>query len=168
MIADIGIPYPVFEELDGEYLELLTRERMREIVPARVADSHKGDFGRVLVVAGSNGRTGAAHLSAIGALRSGAGLVTIATPRSVRAGHRRDGAGIHDRRPGRDGAQARSTTARSIESSISKADVIAVGPGLGQAPSTSAFVHALLERAGVPLRPGRGRAERVQLASRSA
>ena len=59
---------------------------MREIVPARAADSHKGDFGRVLVVAGSNGRTGAAHLSALGALRSGAGLVTIATPQILRAG----------------------------------------------------------------------------------
>ena len=82
VIADIGIPLPLLDELEGQHLELLTRERMREIVPARAADSHKGDFGRVLVVAGSTGRTGAAHLSAIGALRSGAGLVTIATPRS--------------------------------------------------------------------------------------
>ena len=108
VIADIGIPYPVFDELEGEYLELLTRERMREIVPARAADSHKGDFGRVLVVAGSLGRTGAAHLAALGALRSGAGLVTIATPRScvpiiaamapeyMTEGARRDGV-RHDR-----------------------------------------------------------------------
>src|SRR5512145_462068 len=51
VIADIGIPYPVIDELDGPYLELLTRERMREIVPSRAADSHKGDFGRVLIVA---------------------------------------------------------------------------------------------------------------------
>ena len=48
VIADIGIPLPVIDEVDGPYLELLTRERMREIVPARAADSHKGDFGRVL------------------------------------------------------------------------------------------------------------------------
>src|SRR5688500_6546382 len=82
VIADIGIPPPVIDELEGPYIELLTRERMREIVPARAADSHKGDFGRVLVVAGSLGRSGAAHLAAIGALRSGAGLVTIATPKS--------------------------------------------------------------------------------------
>src|SRR4029077_19409872 len=82
VIADIGIPGSVIEELEGPYLELLTRERMRELVPARAADSHKGDFGRVLVIAGSMGRSGAAHLAAIGALRSGAGLVTIATPRS--------------------------------------------------------------------------------------
>jgi len=82
VIADIGIPYPVIDEVEGAYLELLTRERMREIVPTRAAESHKGDFGRVLIVAGSFGRTGAAHLAALGALRSGAGLVTIATPRS--------------------------------------------------------------------------------------
>src|SRR5262245_9445208 len=82
VIADIGIPGPLVDELEGQHLELLTRERMRELVPARAADSHKGDFGRVLIVAGSWGRTGAAHLSALGALRSGAGLVTVATPRS--------------------------------------------------------------------------------------
>src|SRR5262249_39204240 len=82
VIADIGMPGPVFDEVEGGYLELLTRERMRELVPARAADSNKGDFGRVLVIAGSLGRTGAAHMSAMGALRSGAGLVTVAAPRS--------------------------------------------------------------------------------------
>ena len=97
VIADIGIPRPVIDELEGPWLELLTRERMRELVPARAADSHKGDFGRVLVIAGSIGRTGAAHLAALGALRSGAGLVTIATPRSCVADDRRDDAGVHDR-----------------------------------------------------------------------
>src|SRR3954449_10842661 len=82
VIADIGIPGAVLDELEGPWLELLTRERMRELVPARASDSHKGDFGRVLVIAGSVGRTGAAHLAGLGALRSGAGLVTIAAARS--------------------------------------------------------------------------------------
>src|SRR5688572_32097279 len=82
VIADIGIPSPVLDEVEGPYLELLTRERMRELVPLRAAESHKGDFGRILIVAGSMGKTGAAHLAALGALRSGAGLVTVATARS--------------------------------------------------------------------------------------
>ena len=82
VIADIGIPPPVLDELEGPHLELLTRERMQGILPTRAAESHKGDFGRVLIIAGSFGRTGAAHLAALGALRSGAGLVTVATPRS--------------------------------------------------------------------------------------
>ena len=150
VIADIGIPSPVFDELEGDYLELLTRERMREIVPSRAAESHKGDFGRVLVIAGSVGRTGAAHLAAIGALRSGAGLVTIATPRSclpVLAAMAPE-----YMTEGLDETAAGTIDYSAIDRVLDlHADVIAVGPGLGQAPGTSAFVQALLERAGVPL-----------------
>src|SRR6195256_55350 len=80
VIADIGIPSSVIDELEGPRVELLTRGSMRELIVPRTADSHKGDYGRVVVVAGSRGKTGAAHLSAIAALRSGAGLVHVATP----------------------------------------------------------------------------------------
>ena len=69
VIADIGIPGEVLEGLDGPYLDLLTRAAMRELVTPRQPDSHKGDYGRVLIVAGSIGKTGAAHLCATGALR---------------------------------------------------------------------------------------------------
>src|SRR6202035_3441534 len=80
VIADIGIPLDVIQSLEGPRVELLTRGAMRELIAPRSADTHKGDYGRVLLVAGSRGKTGAAHLSALGALRSGAGLVTVATP----------------------------------------------------------------------------------------
>ena len=150
VIADIGIPYPVFDELEGPYLELLTRERMRELVPVRAPDSHKGDFGRVLVVAGSMGRTGAAHLAALGALKSGAGLVTVATPRScvpiVAAMAPEYMTEALDETP--TGGIDFAAVDRVLDL---KADVIAIGPGLGQAPGTLAFVHAIVERAGVPL-----------------
>jgi hydroxyethylthiazole kinase-like uncharacterized protein yjeF len=150
VIADIGIPLPLLDDVEGPYIELLTRERMRELVPARTADSHKGDFGRVLVIAGSLGRSGAAHLAAVGALRSGAGLVTIATPKSclpivaamapeyMTEGLEETAAGTVDY----------AALDRVLEF---KADVIAVGPGLGQSPGTAAFVQGLVERAGVPL-----------------
>jgi len=150
VIADIGIPVPLFDELEGQHLELLTRERMREIVPVRAADSHKGDFGRVLIIAGSTGRTGAAHLSAIGALRSGAGLVTIATPRScvpvVAAMAPEYMTEPLDETPS--GTVDFAAIDRVLDI---KTDVIAVGPGLGQSEGTAAFVQALLERAEVPL-----------------
>src|SRR6185503_9753814 len=101
--------------------------------PARAADSHKGDFGRVMVIAGSVGRSGAAHLAAVGALRSGAGLVTVATPRScvpivaamapeyMTEGLEETAAGTIDF----------AALDRVLDF---KADVIAVGPGLGQSP----------------------------------
>src|SRR4051812_16990249 len=150
VIADIGIPLPILEEVEGPYIELLTRERMRELVPARAADSHKGDFGRVLVIAGSLGRTGAAHLAALGALRSGAGLVTVATPRSclpILASMAAEYMTLPlDETPA--GTVDFAALDRVLEFT---ADVIACGPGLGQDPGTAAFVHALLERCGVPL-----------------
>ena len=150
VIADIGIPLPLLDDVDGPYIELLTRERMRELVPARAADSHKGDFGRVLVVAGSLGRSGAAHLAAIGALRSGAGLVTIATPKSCLPI-------VAAMAPEYMTEGLEETTSGTVDYAALdrllefKADVIAVGPGLGQAPGTAAFVQGLVERAGVPL-----------------
>src|SRR5207253_1247944 len=85
VIADIGIPMDVIESVDGPRVDLLTRASMRDLVTPRTPDSHKGDYGRVLIVAGSRGKTGAAHLAATGALRSGAGLVTIATPSTCQA-----------------------------------------------------------------------------------
>jgi hydroxyethylthiazole kinase-like uncharacterized protein yjeF len=150
VIADIGIPLPVLDEVEGPYIELLTRERVRELVPARPADSHKGDFGRVLVIAGSFGRSGAAHLAATGALRSGAGLVTIATPRSCLPI-------VAAMAPEYMTEPLEETTSGTVDYAALdrvleiKADVIAVGPGLGQAPGTAAFVQGLLERAGVPV-----------------
>ena len=150
VIADIGIPLPLIEELEGPHLELLTRERMRAVLPARAAESHKGDFGRVLIVAGSFGKTGAAHLAALGALRSGAGLVTVATPRSCLPILASMGAEYMT-------VPLEETVAGSVDfSALDRvlditADVIAFGPGLGQEPATAAFVHGLLERAGVPL-----------------
>ena len=150
VIADIGIPAAVIEVLDGPWLELLTRERMRELVQARAPDAHKGDFGRVLVVAGSVGKTGAAHLAAFGALKSGAGLVTIATPRSclpIVAAM----APEYMTEP-LDETAAGGIDFAALERVLDmEADVIAVGPGLGTAPGTAAFVHGLVERAGVSL-----------------
>src|SRR3954463_8121416 len=82
VIADIGIPIEVIDAVDGPRVELLTRASMREIITPRTADSHKGDYGRVLIVAGSRGKTGAAHLCATGAVGSGGGMVAVAAPGS--------------------------------------------------------------------------------------
>jgi NAD(P)H-hydrate epimerase len=149
VIADIGIPNEVLESVGGPRVDLLTRASMRDLITPRSPDSHKGDYGRVLVVAGSRGKTGAAHLAAVGALRSGAGLVTVATPASCQAivaamapeymtetlREKDDGLDPDD-----------------VEHVIDIArDVIAIGPGLGQAASTREFIRLLVDRATMPL-----------------
>jgi hydroxyethylthiazole kinase-like uncharacterized protein yjeF len=149
VIADIGIPASVIDDLDGPRVELLTRAGMRELVTPRAADSHKGDYGRVLVIAGSKGKTGAAHLSAISALRSGAGLVTVATPAgcqdviaSMAPEYMTEGL------PERDGGLDPDAVDQVLEMAR---DVIVIGPGLGQAPGTREFIHRLVDRATTPL-----------------
>jgi NAD(P)H-hydrate epimerase len=150
VIADIGIPSSVIRDVDGPWVELLTRESVRALIEPRSPDSHKGDYGHVLVVAGSPGRTGAASLAARGALRSGAGLVTIATPRSSAAVVAALGAEYMTLPvpEGPEGMLARE----ALEPLLAfAADVLVVGPGLGRSTSVETLVQSLVERSGVPL-----------------
>ncbi len=150
VIADIGIPRSVMDSLDGPWLELITRDQMRGLVLPRVPESQKGDYGRVLLVAGSRGKTGAAYLAAAGALRSGAGLVTVATPASCQPVLATLGVEYMTEalEETQDGQVAWEALERILEA---RADVIALGPGLGRSPSTMALVQAVVERAGAPL-----------------
>jgi len=150
VVADIGIPDSVIERLDGPYIEVITRAMMRSVIEPRDSEAHKGEFGRVLVVAGSMGKSGAAHLAAMAALRSGAGLVTVATPRSVQPilaamAPEYMTVGLDEDADGQ-------VTAAAVDRVLAiPTDVIAMGPGLGSGPEVRAFVHAVVERVGVPI-----------------
>src|SRR6266850_2604340 len=150
VVADIGIPHEVIDGVEGQRIELLTPEQLREVVEPRAADSHKGDFGRVTIVAGSRGKTGASHLAAMGALRSGAGLVTVATPASLLpiVASMAPELMTEPLAETVEGMVAVTAIERLLEL---QHDVIACGPGLGRAPGVGAFVRALLDRATVPL-----------------
>jgi NAD(P)H-hydrate epimerase len=150
VIADIGIPYDVIDGLEGQHIELLTPEHIRLLVQPRPADSHKGDYGRVTIVAGSRGKTGAAYLAGLGALRSGAGLVTIATPASclsVIASL----APEYMTLPLAEGSDGIVVEAAVDAVLALRQDVIACGSGLGRSAGSRAFVRELVERAPVPL-----------------
>ena len=149
VIADIGIPAGVIEAVEGPRVELLTRGSIRELLTPRNADTHKGDYGHVLIVAGSLGKTGAAYLAAIGALRAGAGLVTVATPSGclpvvASMGPEYMTEPIDENPDGLDPDAVDDILA-------SAGDVLAIGPGLGQRAGTRAFIHALVDRATLPL-----------------
>ena len=150
VIADIGIPGEVFDEVDGPRIELLTREEMRALVTPRPPEAHKGDFGRVLVLAGSMGKSGAAVLCAQGAMRSGAGLVTVASPRSSQpliAAH-----GIEYMTEGLPEAGSGTVGADAVEHVLDiDADVIVAGPGLGRGEAVTRFVRGLVEQYEGPL-----------------
>jgi NAD(P)H-hydrate epimerase len=150
VIADIGIPHDVVDALDGPRLEVITNGEVLVRLEPREPDTHKGDYGRVVIVAGSVGKSGAAHLAGMAALRSGAGLVTIATPASV-APIVAAMAPEYMTLPleEQDGA---IDAEKALDAVLDlQADVIAVGPGFGTGPAQQAFVFGLLARSGVPL-----------------
>ena len=150
VIADIGIPRDVIDAVDGPRLHLLTADAMRAQLKPRPVDSHKGTYGRVAVVAGSRGKTGAAHLAAMAALRSGAGLVTVATPASCLPIVAAMGAEYMTEPLAEDAGGTLAAGAADRILAL-QADVIAIGPGLGHTGGVSAAVRAVVEESGVPI-----------------
>jgi NAD(P)H-hydrate epimerase len=150
VIADIGIPADVIEALEPPDLRLVTAESLRPLVSERRPDANTGSFGHVLVVAGSPGKTGASYLAAMAALRSGAGLVTVATPRSCQPVVATLGA-EYMTEPLDESAEG--TVAASALSTVlaHPATVIAAGPGLGTGAGVASLVSGLVARAGKPL-----------------
>lgn len=123
-VVDIGVPGELFREVGCSALLFESGDASELVVPRSVA-THKGSAGHVFAVAGSAGKTGAALLSARGALRAGAGLATICTfP---------DAADTLDQRVLEE-MTARIDPARleaSLDECLARADVVVVGPGLG-------------------------------------
>lgn len=82
-VAAIGSPESLFENDPALRLSLLTREQFAPLFAPRPRDANKGTFGHVLIVAGSRGKSGAAAMAGLAALRAGAGMVTVACPGSA-------------------------------------------------------------------------------------
>lgn len=113
-------------------------------LPPRAAAGHKGDFGRVLILGGSRGLSGAACLAGMAALRGGAGLVRVAVPAGILpsvAAYEPSylTAPLVEDAQGRIGAQAREQIFELIEAN----DVVALGPGLGRSPELIELVGEL-------------------------
>lgn len=109
-------------------------------LPTRPRDGHKGTFGTVLVVAGSEGMAGAAVLAATAALRSGAGLVQVAVPRALQSVLAV-------------AVPCATTIARSpanVRTAVANASSVVVGPGLGASPATRTLLRALFAASSVP------------------
>ncbi len=144
-IVDIGFPQQV---IDAQNIKVnwTTKKNTAEWIPPRSPDSHKGSYGRVLVVAGSTGMTGAASLASEAALRAGAGLVTLAIPKSLNPILEVKLSEVMTLPLPETGAGslAESATSAILEFAEKTKSVVAIGPGLSQHPETVALVHQLI------------------------
>ncbi len=154
VVANIGIPD---EAVSGEArTRVLTPALVRSMLPSRPADAHKGTFGKVMVVAGSVNYTGAPYLAASGAMRVGAGLVTVAVAESllpVLASKLSEATYVvlpHDM------GVLVPQSARVLHESLAGYDVLLFGPGMGHENRTVDFVREMLAYRGAAPRRGFG------------
>ncbi len=144
VVADLGLPRFLVEEAEGQ-LFVQSAEELRGLIEPRAAESHKGSYGHLLVVAGAPGTTGAAAMAVRSALRSGVGLVTAAVAEplvpileAVSLESMTLPVPHHD-----SGALGERSLELLLEAAAARSAMV-VGPGLGRAPSTEEMVRSLV------------------------
>ncbi|MCK4233825.1 NAD(P)H-hydrate dehydratase [candidate division WOR-3 bacterium] len=150
-VADIGFPEQVINNVEVKGT-LVDNEVLRRFIPWRAPSLHKGAFGRILIIAGSTGMTGAAAMAATSALRAGAGLVYLAIPEHLNP--------ILETKctetitipvPQTEEGSISLNAYTKIMDEIKKVDVVAIGPGMSQHPETQKLIRKIVENANAPL-----------------
>lgn len=129
----------------------LTHQQVLSVLPDRKEIAHKGDFGRILLLCGSRGYTGAAWFAAMGALRTGAGLVHLGVPESIYAIEAvKLNEPIVFPLPDEDGKLSAEAIPEILKL-LPKMDAVLIGPGLGVSEGTIAVVKAVLKEFSGPM-----------------
>jgi|ERR1700722_1066054 len=149
-VSEIGVQPVLVANTTG--LEVITGQEVGITFPPRLPGARKGQFGHVLVIAGSLGKAGAAGLAGMAALRTGAGLVTVACPKSIQAtlagvASELMTEGLKETVEGTIAMEASD----KLESLMAGKDVIVLGPGLSRNPETTRLVRQLVARCLQPL-----------------
>ena len=152
VVAPIGSPPEAI--VSSLNLEVTTPRDFAPLLAPRPRDSNKGMYGHVLIVGGSFGKSGAAAMAGMAALRAGAGLSTVATPARVLTSVASFAAELMTEplaeTPAGSIAQAAAASGRFLE--LTKPmTVVAIGPGIGRHPETVEFVHEAVHQTQVPL-----------------
>ncbi len=151
-VEDIGFPEQLLSA-DCLGCETIEKETVSLLIPERPGYSHKGDYGHVLVIAGSQGKTGAALMTAKACLRTGAGLVTIGVPESlvdiIQSRVTEEMVlPLPDSGKGTFSAKAYDQIRDFLDP---RADVLAIGPGITADENTSELLKRILETVTVPM-----------------
>ena len=147
-VCEIGIPHRIQNNAPPKHW--LITPHVMSAVPPPCAAMHKGDAGHVLIVGGSSGMTGAPHLAALGALRSGAGLVTIACPGGL-ADSVKSGCADLMTLPLGKGSDWNSSLLSFLTEELDRFDAVVVGPGIGREAKTVDFIQSFVAECPAPL-----------------
>jgi NAD(P)H-hydrate epimerase len=153
-IASIGSPPELYEQDDSIWLSLSDPGLFAHLFRPRRLDSNKGLYGHVLVIAGGRGKTGAAAMAGIGALRAGAGLATVASAESAISAIASHAPEIMTEPLPE--TETGSISSRSIDDSslariVEKKTMLALGPGMGGDPDTVKFIRRVVTELHEPM-----------------
>jgi len=142
-VIDIGIPKNVVEKYSGN-VRIVQREDIRRVLPVRSVDANKYSVGKILVIAGSRGLTGAAAMTAVSAMRSGAGAVVLCAPSSVYTilSRKLTEVMVEPLPETSDGTLAMSAFG-SLMKKVLWSDIVIIGLGLSKNPETQSLVRKL-------------------------
>jgi len=150
-VADIGFPEQVIDKV-SPMGTLVDKDVIKRFIPWRASNSHKGAFGRILIIAGSTGMTGAAAMTANSALRAGAGLVYLAIPEHLNPILEEKCTEtitipVSETAKGSIGLEAY----KQIMEQVSNVDVLAIGPGMSRNAETQKLIRKVVKDAAIPL-----------------
>jgi len=151
LVEDIGIPQELLES-ESLKLNILEEEIVKRLLPPRPVYGHKGTFGKVLLLAGSKGMTGAAYLASSAAIRSGAGLVYLGIPESLNPVMEMKLTEVITIPLKETVVQSLGDeAAEEIITSLPSYSVLGIGPGLSRHPETQRLVRRIIEKSTLPL-----------------
>jgi NAD(P)H-hydrate epimerase len=154
VVKQIGTPAEALETDPSLTLNYAFPQDVAWIGKPRAAAANKGNYGHVLMLAGSIGKTGAAAMAARAALRAGAGLVTVATAKSAlpiisTLGMEAMAEALPETEDG--AISLRALEGDRLDKLVARKTVLAVGPGIGSSPETAEFVRAVVNKYPLPL-----------------
>jgi len=155
-IEDISVPRSLINRIDAKTnilteSEIVIAKQRGEFFPVRKRRSNKGDFGKVLIFAGSEGMPGAAALACSAAYMTGCGLVcACVTQNTAVVIHHWQREVVTRIVPEKNGMYFKGSLA-DLNEDIKNADVIAIGPGIGRSKDVSMFVYEVIRNAEIPL-----------------
>jgi NAD(P)H-hydrate epimerase len=154
VVKSIGTPPELLLERSDFFLNLLEPSDVAPLLVPRMPDANKGDFGHVLLIAGSRGKTGAAALAGHAALRAGAGLVTVATAESALPVIAASMPELMTEALPETDTGSISTRAFDyglLRKLVEGKTLLAIGPGLSQHPDTVALVRRIVQEVQLPM-----------------
>lgn len=149
-VADISIPEYILNE-EGCGINVTDAELVRRSIPKRQNNSHKGDYGKLLIIAGSRGMTGAAYMAALSAVRAGSGLVTLGICESLNNVMEEKTTEVMTLPLPDTNGHLSESAAEKLAETVNKYDAVLIGPGLGRSGDVFEAVRAVLVNSRVPV-----------------